>query len=478
MAFEKHRHLKNRVSGDSDSERDERAVHTLRSVWTIIGICILVVIVGIVIGSISTAIWTLIAAGIIVFILRRPVKWLADKGVPRGASSAVLTVALVVAIGAIFVSFVPLIIDQLSMLLNALPGYISQAQGWWADFISQHPEIASNAHLMEWISDTLNNILTASSSLESSVLSWIYATGMSLANLIMYGIMSFLVAFWILLDYDKMAHEIHILAGPTAEWYLMLVSTIFSRVLGGYLRGTIITAFLIAIAAGVGYAIAGLPFAAVLGILMGLFSIVPYLGPVIAAVVVALIALFNGPLAFFVSLAVSIVVPWAISSFVSPKIMSSTVNLHPGIIMVAIIAGGAIGGIVGMILAIPVTAAAKCLLVYFFEAITGRQLVGRYGAVFAGNPTDMIDPVADATDNFLTSESLRAKVEEVESRVRQVEHVPRHKTSSLFQELAQPMEHMSARKLEDVENDEEPAPVDVAPADAASADAKASESES
>lgn len=456
MAHERHKHVRERLSS-AEQERDERLTHTMKSVWTIIGICIIVVVVGFVIGSIALAIWTLVVAGLIVFVLRRPVKWLQGKGMPRAASSAILLVALVAAIVAVFVSFVPLIIDQLAALANALPGYIAQIQEWWSEFVADHPDLMTNTYVQEWVSSLLGNILNATSSLQTAVVAGVYQAGVSLANFVMYGLMAFLVAFWILIDYDKMAHEVHILAGRTAEWYLMLISTIFSRVLGGYLRGTIITAILIAIVSGIGYAIAGLPFAVVLGIFMGLFSIIPYLGPIVATIVVALLALFSGPFAFVVSLIVSIAVPWAMSSFVSPKIMSSTVNLHPGIIMVAIIAGGALGGIAGMIFAIPVTAAAKCLLVYFFEAITGRQLVGKKGAVFAGSPTDVIDPVADATDNYLTSEKLRAMVEGVESNVRKVEHVPSHKSVSLFQELAQPMEHITARKLENVDDGEEPA---------------------
>ena len=441
---------------DTHHEGEEHSLaHGLRSVWTIIGICILVVIVGFIIGSISTAIWTLVGAGVVVFILRKPVLWLESKHVPRAAASAILLVLLIAAVFAIFFSFVPLIVDQLAMLANALPDYISQAQDWWSGLIADHPELAANDTTSAWIASLVSSVLDFVSSIPSTVIGSIYQAGVSIASTVMYGIMAFLVAFWILVDYDRMAHEIHILAGQTTEWYLILISTIFSRVLGGFLRGTIITAIIIAVISGIGYMIAGLPFAMVLGILMGLFSIVPYLGPVIAAVIVAILAIFSGPVAFFISLAVSIVVPWVASSFVSPKIMSSTVNLHPGIIMVAIIAGGALGGIAGMILAVPVTAAAKCLIVYFFEAITGRQLVGKEGAVFAGNPTDVIDPVADATDNFLTSEKLRAMVEDVEEGVRKVEL--QHTSTSLFQELAQPVEHITARKVEDAETVEEEA---------------------
>jgi len=430
----------------------ERLAGSMRLVWTIIGIGVLVIACGFIVGSIATAIWTLVAAGIVVFILRRPVRWLAQKGWPRGIAAGVLLILLIAAIIAIVISFVPMIVEQMAALANALPGYISQAQSWWGEFTAEHPELLANDTAKDLINTIGSSVLNFISSIPSTVVTGIYQAGLSIANLVMYGIMAFLVAFWILLDYDRMAREVHILAGDAAEWYLLLISTIFSRVLGGFLRGTIITAIVIAVVSGIGYMIAGLPFAMVLGILMGLFSIVPYLGPVIAAVIVAILAIFSGPVAFFISLAVSIVVPWVASSFVSPKIMSSTVNLHPGIIMVAIIAGGALAGIVGMIFAVPITAAAKCLIVYFFEAITGRQLVSNEGAVFSGNPTDMIDPVADATDNFLNSEKLRAMVEEVERDVRKVEHS--HALVPAIKKLAHPMEYISAQKAEDAGIDE------------------------
>ena len=451
MAFRPHRHEAG-LDDEIHTAADRRLSRGLRSVWTIIGICIVVIGIGFVVGSISTAIWTLVVAGIIVFILRKPTQWLEGKSIPRGVAAGVLLVLLLAAIVAIFISFVPLIADQLAAMANAIPSYIAQAQSWWSGFIADHPEVAANEMLQDWFGTIVANFVSFVSSLPTMLAGSIYQAGVSIANVVMYGVMAFLVAFWILLDYDRMAREVHILAGETAEWYLILISTIFSRVLGGFLRGTIIIALVIAVVSGIGYAIAGMPFAMVLGILMGLFSIVPYLGPVIATIVIGVLAVFSGPFTFFVSLAVSIVVPWIASSFISPKIMSSTVNLHPGIIMVAIIAGGALGGIAGMILAVPVTAAVKCLIVYFFEGITGRQLISCEGAVFAGNPTDVIDPVADATDNFLTSEKLRAMVEDVESEVHKVE--TSRSTTPLLQELAQPMQHITVRKVEGADDAE------------------------
>ncbi len=428
------------VSQDKSQEDRGSLGHNFKMVWTLIGICILVVVVGWVLGLISTAIWAIVISGFIVFLLKNPVSWLSKKGVPRGLATGVLVLFLIAAIIAIFVSFIPLVFDQAVTLVQKIPSYIAQFESWWESFIDSNPEFASNPIVSSWATQAAQTIASMASSFENSFLTGALGVGKSIVNIVFVGFTSFLVAFWILIDYDRMTQEVHIVAGKTSEWYLVLFSTIISRVLGGFIKGTLIGALITAAISGIGYWILGLPSPVVLGILTGLLSIVPYLGPFIATIAIAILAIFTSPLAFVVSIVISILVPWIVSTFISPKIMSSTVNLHPGITMLAIIAGGAAGGMIGMVLAIPIAAIAKCIFVYFFESITGRQVVTKEGALFYGSPTDSIDPVADATDNYLNELKLAEIVEENELKIRKIENMPKRRVFTLFRDLAKPID--------------------------------------
>ena len=292
-----------------------------KSVWTFIGVCIIVVGVCWLLGNIASAIWTLIFSGVIVFILRKPVRWFENKGVPRMVSSAILTILLVLLILAVLVSFVPAVINQLSDLLGTLPSLIDQAQQWFNQLMQDNPNIADSTIVQSWAPQISSMVQQALSSINSNVMPTLYDTVYKTFNVLILGLMAFIIAFWILVDYDKMTHEIHVLAGPNTQWYVTLISTIFSRVLGGYLKGTLIGALITAIVSGVLFWIVGMPWAVVLGIMVGLFSIVPYLGPIVATIALGILSLFYGFWMFFWVLVISIVVPWAVGTFVSPKIM-------------------------------------------------------------------------------------------------------------------------------------------------------------
>jgi predicted PurR-regulated permease PerM len=151
--------------------------------------------------------------------------------------------------------------------------------------------------------------------------------------------------------------------------------------------------------AGICYHFIGLPYPVVLGLLTGLMNFIPFVGPWIAGVIVALVGLFVSPLAALLAIIATIVPQSITDNFITPRVMAHAVELHPSVILIVLFAGGALGGILGMICAIPVTAAAKSIFVYYFEKRTGRQLISLKGALFKGKPpTSPDDAPADDPD--------------------------------------------------------------------------------
>ncbi|MEG0759531.1 MAG: AI-2E family transporter, partial [Raoultibacter sp.] len=98
-----------------------------------------------------------------------------------------------------------------------------------------------------------------------------------------------------------------------------------------------------------------------------------------------------------------------IYTFVSPKLMANSVDVHPALVILALLAGSAIGGamsgfmggLVGMLASIPAVAVAKSVFVYYFEKRTGRRIVSEDGVFFKGTPSGtegmLIDPLADSS---------------------------------------------------------------------------------
>jgi hypothetical protein len=134
-------------------------------------------------------------------------------------------------------------------------------------------------------------------------------------------------------------------------------------------------------------------------------NFIPFLGPWIAGIIVALLGLFINPLMALLAILGTIIPQQITDNFISPRVMAGTVELHPSVILVVLIAGGALGGIFGMLCAIPLTAAAKSIFVYYFEKRTARHIVSREGAIFKGRAAADVDPLLDASDGTLNAEA-------------------------------------------------------------------------
>ena len=132
------------------------------------------------------------------------------------------------------------------------------------------------------------------------------------------------------------------------------------KVFSGYIRGQSIDAFLVGSMVSIALLIAGIPYAIVIGILTGLGNLIPYVGPVVGFGSLLVVCIAEGSLKHLAIGAVILILVMAIDgNVINPKILGSKVEVHPVLVIVALLAGGEIGGIVGMLVAVPVAALIK-----------------------------------------------------------------------------------------------------------------------
>lgn len=196
--------------------------------------------------------------------------------------------------------------------------------------------------------------------------------------------MALVVAFWLAMDLPKIRREVMVLVGPTRAESFEIIASVCYRAIGGYLKGLIITSAITGILSAIGFMLIGLPYAGLLGLVTGMLNIIPFIGPWVGGIIAGAVGLFVTPLTGLLAVVVTIIAQQITDTFVSPKVMQSSVAVHPMVVILGLTAGGALGGVVGMILAVPALAAAKGVFVYYFEAKTGRQLVSEEGALFVG----------------------------------------------------------------------------------------------
>lgn len=134
------------------------------------------------------------------------------------------------------------------------------------------------------------------------------------------------------------------------------------RAVGGYLRGQILTAFLLGVMIWIALTLLGVPLATALSFLAAIFNLVPFLGPIVATLPAVLLGLTVSPFVALMTLLVFIVANQVEAHLLSPLILSKAVNIHPVTVLLSILVGVALGGFAGALFAVPVVALVKVML--------------------------------------------------------------------------------------------------------------------
>ncbi len=351
-------------------------------VWIIVGLVILATYVFQVAGMISDALATIALSAFIVFILHGLVNFFERKGMSRGVGSLLALLIFLVILAALVFAFVPAIVEQLTALIRTLPTYITQVQNFLEDLLVQSSGSDPNGVLATALNSAAAWLSSNSGSLVSQIATGAMQGVADVVNAVIVFITSLIVSFWVLADLPTICREFRTLFSDEHQKDLDVISTAIGNAFYGWLRTTLICALINGILCGIVFAIMGMPYSVLLGLICGLLYFIPYIGPAVACIVCAIVALFVSPLVFILTIVLTIVIHNVVASGISPALMKDSVNVHPAIILVVLLAGGALGGIVGMFLAIPLAAAVQGIFTAYFEARTGKTLATEDGALF------------------------------------------------------------------------------------------------
>lgn len=374
--------------------------------WAIVGIAAVFWLATRAIGVVWPAVELLIAGVVIGFVCSPVTNWLAAHGVPRAGAAFVALLAFVAVVIVVCALIVPPTIEQVIELLRRVPLYAAQVQnalaGFWETFGTADTQQAQNV---------VNSMVQAASSTGTELAgdtinrltSGVVTNLTNTVNGIITCCLGLVVGYWLAKDYPAMARELAVISGPDHERSTTMLLAVISRSMGGYMRGIVVTSIVNGLGSYVALVLIGHPYASLMGIMCGVFHVVPVIGPWLAVLLASGVALFTSPWLALWTLVLTIVIMNVTDNLVSPLVMQSAVKVHPALSLVGIIVGNALGGILGMALAIPLTAALRSAFVYFFERRTGRQIVSHDGAIFKSTPyvddAGDIQPTFDALDD-------------------------------------------------------------------------------
>lgn len=430
------------VAQNKQSDKTDKARRRFLNVWTIVGAIALTWVVVQLLNILSVPVAIVIWTTIIVFVLRGTVKKLEEIGINRTVGTAIGYVIMFAVLALVaFLLFSPGVgmNTQFANLIENVPVYVQGISDWANDMYARYAYMLEDESVRAFVTDVQASAMDWAGDFAKNSASGAIAFGTGLANAFMAIGFALVVAFWILMQLPQLGRECKRLVGDAHAEDLEMLHITFTRVMGGYIKGTLLQCAIIGVACGILFAVLGIPNSMALGGITGILNIIPIIGPWLGGGLAAIVGIFVSPLVAAIAILGTIVIQQFVYTFISPKIMSDSVDIHPALTLIALMAGSALGGamgglpgsLVGMLASIPAVAVAKSVFVYYFEKRTGRRLVSKDGVFFLGTPSssedgDAPNPIADATSphpdgsaEFERAEKKRAENAENRRKIRE-----------------------------------------------------------
>ena len=276
--------------------------------------------------------------------------WFSKRKIPRSLAVLLVYLVLFCIVSFVVIMLVPPVIEQVSALLINF-GYYDQ--------VATYIERFSSLNLGESVADNIGQLTTS--------IQQVFATLSGFVGGIAALVIVLVLAFYMVVEEQAARNFFKTLSPAQYQPHLAKLFNKMQKKIGLWLRGQIILGLIIGIVAYIGLSILGVQYALVLAIMAGLFEIVPYIGPVAAAIPAVILALLQDPIKGVMVAILYVVIQWLENNILVPKIMQKVTGLNPIVSIVALLVGLKIAGIVGAILAVPVATMVAVILEDLFS---------------------------------------------------------------------------------------------------------------
>jgi predicted PurR-regulated permease PerM len=300
---------------------------------------------------------------------------LQQAGLSRLGAALLLLVAFILVVTVALLLIVPVLSRQLAGFITSLPGYLATLQGLLLDLSEKLTGEYVNGLLQKIglggagssfdAQKYINDLVGEGASLMGDFLKSVLTRGVALINVVSLIVVTPVVAFYILLDWDQMVAECDKLIPPRHREDVRALVRDIDRALAGFLRGQSLVCLFLGVWYAVGLSLIGLNFGFLIGVSAGLLSFIPYVGSLTAFVLSIIVALVQGwPDWRLPAEAIAVVSTGLFldGNVLSPRLVGASVGLHPVWLMFALFAFGSLFGFAGLIVAVPVAAAAGVVL--------------------------------------------------------------------------------------------------------------------
>ncbi|RVT86883.1 AI-2E family transporter [Rhodobacteraceae bacterium CCMM004] len=326
-----------------------------------------------------------VLGGAIAYMLDPVADALERLGLGRVLATALITVFALLLFGALILLVIPTLVNQTSALIDAAPRIFQNLQAFLTE---RFPSI------MESDSTLRRSLVGLGETIQSrggELLNAVLGSVGGLVNTLVLFVIVPVVAFYLLMDWDRMVARIDALLPRDHAPTIRQLASEIDRTLASFIRGQGTVCLILGIYYAVALMLVGLQFGVVVGAIAGLLTFIPYVGALVGGGLAIGLALFQ-----FWGDWIWIVAVWAIfqsgqfveGNFLTPKLVGSSVGLHPVWLIFALSAFGAMFGFVGLLVAVPVAAALGVITRFAIARYKDSKLYLGYAPREGGDGSD------------------------------------------------------------------------------------------
>ncbi len=272
---------------------------------------------------------------------------------------------LVLLVAGILAFFVPLVAEQISVLVKRWPELVGRVEEWgtrgWGWYQNNIPT--------DWRQTIETNLQGLLNDVIKAVQNGVVATVRQVFSTISFVIGLVVIPFWlfyILHDESQVKTSVIRALPQQLRADVSCMARLIDDVLSAYIRGQLLLCLFVGGMATIALLIIGVPFALVLGVIAGIFEALPFVGPILGAIPAILVALLSNPVSAIWVAAAFFAIQQVENLVLVPRIAGKSVQLHPAMVMVVLVVGNELAGFLGMLLAVPVTAVIRDMFKYLY----------------------------------------------------------------------------------------------------------------
>lgn len=324
------------------------------------------------IGTIITTVFIPILIGGLFFYITEPIKrFFERRGLNRIMSILTVFIIIIILVSIFMTILVPVISDQITNLVEMWPR-IQNELVELVDFVMLYQDdLPFNPS--EMLDQGIEQVTSLFTGLAGNIFTILSGTVSVLLTIVLIPFFY----FFMLKDHERLIPVLLSPFGGTFQQFLSELLHDIDRTLRAFIQGQLLVSSILAVLLYIGYSIVGLEYALLLAMLALLLNIIPFIGPWMAFIPAAILALIQDPwMLVWVSI-ITLIAQQAESNLITPNVMGQSLKLHPLTVITVVLAAGNIGGFIGMLIAIPTYAVLKVIVMNIWRYRTdfGKALI-------------------------------------------------------------------------------------------------------